>query len=472
MRSLRARLALLVGISTFVIVGLASILVVRQNWQRSDATLTDDVIALAEAEDRAITQLFDDGKTPALGAPAEGDFVASFDDVGDLVELRGEVGATDVQLLADELFVSDLTSFDLISDDAGLGDADWAVSATGCLEPQACASIVVGSPRSSLGTYVADRVAWILLLAFGSALVTSLAARWLVGRSLRPVDRMRRELDEITATDLDRRLPVPDSGDELEQLGESFNATIERLSNGVEAQRRFASDAAHELRSPLAGIRATLEVAQAHPERTADAIATSVDQVDRADRLLADLLLLARSDGALQPLIIRTTDLDDIVLAEVRQLATRHAALHFDRHDVRPVQAGIAPGHFVRIVRNLLDNAAAHSEALVKVSLGPDRPGGTAQPDEWFLIVEDDGPGVPESERERVFDRFTRLDESRSRDTGGSGLGLAIVRELVAAHGGSVTVSDSQLGGAAFVVRAPIRAVDGGAATPAPQPDR
>jgi signal transduction histidine kinase len=472
MRSLRARLALLVGIGTFVVVGLASMLVVRQNWQRADATLTDDVIAVAEAEDRAITQLFDNGDTPRLGAPAEGDFVVSFDDVGDLIELRGEADATEVQLLADELFVSDLTSFDLIGDDASLGDSDWAVAATGCLEPQACASIMAGRPRSTLGTYVADRVAWILLLTSMSVLATSLAARWLVGRSLRPVDRMRRELDEITTTDLDRRLPLPESGDELERLGESFNATIDRLANGVEAQRRFASDAAHELRSPLAGIRATLEVAQVHPERTADAIATSVDQVDRADRLLADLLLLARSDSAPQSLHIQVTDLDDVVLAEIRQLVARHAALQIDRHDVRPVQAPVAPGHFLRIVRNLLDNAAVHSEALVKVSLGLDRPGSAAESDDWFLIVEDDGPGVPESDRERVFDRFARLDESRSRDTGGTGLGLAIVRELVSAHGGSITVSDSELGGAAFVVRAPVRAAHHEAAGPMPAIDR
>ncbi len=264
--------------------------------------------------------------------------------------------------------------------------------------------------------------------------------------------------DEITTADLSRRVQVPASRDELQALAESMNETIERLERGVEAQRRFTSDAAHELRSPLAGMRAVLEVGQRQPERMASSVDSAIEQVDRAGRLVDDLLVLARHDAAATPRRRQLADVDDLVRAEVRAAADRFPDVRFDRVGITPVQSSVVATAIGRVVQNLVDNAASHARGVVRVRLGVvTAPDPTGRPVvHWELAVDDDGPGVPVADRVRVFERFARLDESRSRRGGGTGLGLAIVHDLVAEHGGSVAVDDSDLGGATFVVRVPV----------------
>jgi signal transduction histidine kinase len=268
------------------------------------------------------------------------------------------------------------------------------------------------------------------------ALVTWLVVR----RALRPVAAIQKKLMEITAGDLSRRVPVPASRDEIHGLARTTNLTLAALDSAVSQQRRFVADASHELRSPLAILRTQLEVAQQHPELL-DLEATLGDVI-RLQDLAADLLLLARLDAGEQPLHVEVpfTEL-------VREEVARRAA--GDRVPVRlEVEEDLSVwgvrGHLARAVGNLLANAQRHAETAVSVRL-------EVEDEQWLrLDVADDGNGVPKGQRRRIFDRFVRLDESRSRDEGGAGLGLAIVQDVALEHRGTVYVLDSPEGGALF----------------------
>lgn len=295
----------------------------------------------------------------------------------------------------------------------------------------------------------ATRVVRVVLFGAAPLLVGAFAvACWLlVGQALRPVGALRRGAEDITTTREHRRLPVPAAEDEIHRLAVTLNDMLDRLERSSARQRAFVSDAAHELRSPLASIRTQLEVARAHPEGV-DWDETSADtlaDVERLSRLVDDLLVLARADEAprrrFEPVNLAQVA-DDVVAryessdVTVRRVGSPSALLSGD------VDA------LGRIVSNLIDNAVRHavSGVTVEVAAGD----GLAE-----LVVADDGPGIPAADRELVFDRFTRLDEARSRDAGGTGLGLPIVRELVRMHGGTVRLEDNDPGLRA-VVRLPI----------------
>ena len=450
LRSLRSRIVAMAVVGTVLLAGVALVLLVHRDWRLADTVLLDRVLDETDRYDRATAQQFDEGRALEIEAPTAGDTVAIFDASGALSQSIGP--ADDIAAIADEFAIDELDELDLLADEVELDGDRWAVGVAGCIEPQACSGIIVARRYVSFSSYLVDRLAWIVALVALAAVMVALAARWVVGVSLRPVERMRQELAEITAADLARRVQVPASGDELEALAVSFNDTIDRLERGVVAQRNFTSDAAHELRSPLTGVRAVLEVGQLHPEQAAASVTTAIAQIDRAGRLVDDMLVLARRDGTRSPMARRATDLDDLASTALRDAAARYPAVTFDRRWVTPVQSVVASAHISRVLQNLLDNGATHARGTVRISL-------RAEPQDWVLSVDDDGPGVPQHERERIFERFARLDESRSRNTGGTGLGLAIVRELVAEHAGTVTVTDSDLGGASFVVRVPLSTV-------------
>jgi signal transduction histidine kinase len=288
----------------------------------------------------------------------------------------------------------------------------------------------------------------------GLTVLVGLLVWWLVGRALRPVESIRSQVAEITATALDRRVPEPPIKDEIGRLARTMNAMLDRLESSVERQRRFVSDASHELRSPLTASQAQLEVALAHPETNAwPQIAAGVlDENLRMTRLVNDLLVLARSDEGTFEVTPGGVDLDDIVFAEVDRLRDRGRV----DVDVSRVSGGRVQGHsehLQRVVRNLVENAERHTSSMVAVELGTVDGNGSGPRVE--LAVTDDGPGVAPEDRERVFHRFTRLDAGRSRDRGGSGLGLAIVKEIVMAHGGRIWVEEGPGGGARFVVELP-----------------
>ncbi len=247
---------------------------------------------------------------------------------------------------------------------------------------------------------------------------------------------MRNELATITETNASRRIEVPGTGDELAGLAISMNNAIERLDAAMAAQRRFVSDSAHELRSPLAGIRATLELADRDTARAPQAIRDSMAQVDRIGALIEDLLNLARRDAGIAP-PFQVSDIDDIVRSELRELSVRRPNLTVLRGHIDPVHSSVYRDGIARVVRNLLDNAASYCNSTLAISL-------TVDDGHWLLVVDDDGPGIRPEDREAVFQRFTRLDSSRSRDTGGSGLGLAIVAVTVAEHSGTITLGQAR----------------------------
>ena len=285
------------------------------------------------------------------------------------------------------------------------------------------------------------------VLVVGVPLLVGLVAGltwWLAGRALRPVEAIRAEAAAITASTIHRRVPEPDTDDEVGRLARTMNSMLDRLEEASLRQRRFVSDASHELRSPVASIRAQLEVALRRTDPDWPAVAATVlDEDRRLDEAVSELLELARAEegAAAEPTDI---DLDEVVLEETG----RTYRVPIDTHRVSAGRVRGSGAQLARAVRNLLDNAARHAHAHVDVSL-------EARDGEVVLTVDDDGPGVPVDERARVFDRFTRLDEGRARDAGGVGLGLPMVRAIVERHSGTVTVDDAPIGGARFVIRLP-----------------
>jgi signal transduction histidine kinase len=343
------------------------------------------------------------------------------------------------------------------------GTAEVEVPAGGPLEEEAEFLAVATAADTPLGprTVVVARTAETVreattavagLLAVGLPLLLAVVAgtTWVVvGRALAPVEAIRSEVDAISATALHRRVPDPPADDEIGRLARTMNRMLQRLERAQARQRRLVSDASHELRSPVAAIRQHAEVALAHPDRTSttELAATVLAEDLRLQRLAEDLLLLTRADEHTLALRRRPVDLDDLVFDEARRLRGVSGL----RVDTSSVSAGRVDGDATglrRVLRNLGDNAARHAGAQVAFSVSEDN--GVVR-----LLVDDDGPGIPEADRERVFERFVRLDDARARDDGGSGLGLAIVAELVAAHGGTVAITPSPAGGTRVEVTLP-----------------
>ena len=312
-----------------------------------------------------------------------------------------------------------------------------------------------GPVTIAVGTTLADmeqttRVATWTLAITGLALtmLAGAATSVVIRRALRPVDSMRAEVADITVSGLDRRVSQPTTDDEIRLLADTLNDMLVRLEAGTRAQRDFVSAASHELRTPIAVIRNVLEVAQSTNAPDWREIADSVLEEDvRMERLVDDLLLIARTDaGVSRSEHWTAVDLDDIVFEEARRVPSPIQI------DVSRVSAGQVNGdveQLRRVVRNLFDNALRHATQAIAVDLSS--VGGRVS-----VAVDDDGPGVAPADRTRIFERFVRLDESRTRSDGGTGLGLAIVTELVDSLGGDVHVESSErLGGARFVFTLP-----------------
>jgi signal transduction histidine kinase len=300
-------------------------------------------------------------------------------------------------------------------------------------------TVVAASPLAEVNRSLeAVRRSLYVALPFVIALVGGVA--WFVtGRALRPVEAMRAEVEAITHSTLHRRVPEPASADEVGRLARTMNDMLDRLESAVERQRRFVADASHELRSPVAALRTELEVALRSGDEAAlrAAVAGALAEEARLEDLLADLLVLASIDEGVAPAAAEV---------DLRAVAAEEAA----RARAVPVSttgAGVVRGsktQLRRVVANLVDNAARHARTSVSVAVEGGR-----------LVVDDDGPGIAPEDRERVFERFTRLDDARARDHGGAGLGLSLVRAVAAAHGGRAWAESSPAGGARLVVDLP-----------------
>jgi len=273
---------------------------------------------------------------------------------------------------------------------------------------------------------------------------------WLVGRTLQPVENMRLEVAEIGATDLGRRVPPPGTKDEIDRLAATMNEMLARLQTSIGRQQSFVADASHELRGPLTRIRAELEVDLAD---SADPVQRSIlggllEEVVGLQHMVEDLLFLARADAGAAPNAFRGLDLDDLVLKEARRIQS-HRRVEVDLSAVSGAHVLGDAGQLTRAIGNILDNAERHAKTRIDLKL--DESGDVA-----VLVIGDDGPGISDQDSERVFERFTRLDEARTAGIGGTGLGLAISREIIERHDGSVTLLPSDGQGARFEVRIPL----------------
>ncbi|MBS1836913.1 MAG: HAMP domain-containing histidine kinase [Actinobacteria bacterium] len=287
------------------------------------------------------------------------------------------------------------------------------------------------------------------LLVFAAGAMT-----WVItGQALAPVAAMTRRVRELSSTNLDARVPVPPTEDEVALLARTMNDMLDRLEKASVKQRQFVSDASHELRSPVASIRTQIETALRYPDDVDwPAIARTVlAEDDRLDHLVGNLLAMARlEEGRFGPR--SEVDLDDLVMGQRARMTGVHL-------DVSGVSAGRVWGNreeLTSVVRNLLDNGARHAASAVAVTVREQGP--------WVVLtVGDDGAGVPAEDRARIFERFARLQEGRARDEGGTGLGLALTRRIVEHHGGRIHVEESAMGGASFVVSLPSAGWTGGA---------
>jgi len=318
-------------------------------------------------------------------------------------------------------------------------------------DPDGVAVVNVAAPLDDIEESAALLGRSLAVAVPGVTLVLAALVWWLVGRTLRPVEGMRREAAVIGGADLGHRVPVPPGDDEVARLARTMNAMLDRIEAAVRRQQQFVADASHELRSPLARMRAELEVDLAHPTG-ADPAATHrsvLDETMRMQALVDDLLVLARRDaGVPPPGLVEVVDLDEVVADHVRRLRAE-ARLDVDATGVGAAQVVGDRGRLGRALGNVVDNAARHARSRVAVSLA-ERDG------DAVVTVTDDGPGIPAGRHDEVFERFTRVDGARSAQSGGTGLGLAIARDIVADHGGTIAFDPDHRPGARLEIRLPL----------------
>lgn len=283
---------------------------------------------------------------------------------------------------------------------------------------------------------------WLAIPA--ASVLTALMAGLATRRALRPVGAITDLAATIDSAGAGRRVPVPDTGDEIERLAVTVNAMLDRIEAARVAQRRFTSDAAHELRTPLMALQGELELVHTHHAPVDDALLARLGALTgRLGERIDDLVLLSTLDEA-RPLALGTADMRAIVEEEA-QAVVPPAAVEGPR-----VEAVIDAALVARAARNLLANARRHAtaEVIATIAVAGER---------VWLHIDDDGPGIDPADRVSMFDRFARLDEARTTDRGGAGLGLAIVASVAAAHGGGAEAGDSPLGGARLSLWLPLR---------------
>jgi signal transduction histidine kinase len=322
-------------------------------------------------------------------------------------------------------------------------DDDFLIVATGVSVGGRLYTVIVAA-TVQVQDQTVSTVAWFILGATPLLMAVVGVSVWmLVGRSLRQVERIRGQVAGISARRLDERVDVPPTSDEIQALAETMNLMLGRLQASDQEQRRFVSDASHELRSPLATLSAGVEIAAADPSGVTwqEMKGILAGETARMRYLVEDLLTLAKTnDGGLR---LETTDvdLDDVLNEEIRRL--RSTSTRRIEVSLEPARVAGDPRRLGQVVRNVLDNADRHAVSLISIRVQSTNDGA-------LITVDNDGPPVPGPDRERIFERFVRLDQSRSRESGGSGLGLAIAAEIMTAHRGWIRTGDAPDGGCRF----------------------
>lgn len=327
---------------------------------------------------------------------------------------------------------------------------DYLVAAAGVELSQGNVTVVVAVP-TSIQRDAISTVGWFLL--GGVPVLVALAGGmiWiLVGRSLRPVERIRATVASITRQNLNERVEVPATRDEIEHLAVTMNEMLGRLESADQAQRRFVTNASHELRSPLATLTTGLEIAAADPTGDTWRETTGIlqTQTRRMSYLVEDLLTLAKLDDAGLRFTMSDVDLDDVLNEEVTRL--RSISSHMINARLIPVRVTGDANRLAQVFRNVLNNADRHAGTRIDINLALDDNAAT-------ITIDNDGDTIAEDQREKVFDRFVRLDASRTRESGGSGLGLAISREILRAHGGTITAAQTPEGRTRFRITMPLQ---------------
>jgi signal transduction histidine kinase len=393
-----------------------------------------------------------------------GRYVAGTAHGGQIVQILNPAGAvvaasvpdaagqpfTSLRPAPDQVLTEDVSGLQHI-DDAG----DFLIVASGVRMGDGLYTVITGAPVQVLADTVAT-VSWYLLGATPLLLLVVGVSVWLL-----VVETIRHQVSRIDGARLDERVNVPRTNDEIQSLALTMNKMLERLESSDREQRRFISDASHELRSPLATLRAGVEVAAADPSGETWHELTDIlsEETSRMHYLVEDLLTLAKAhDGGLR-LDEEDVDLDDVVDREVRRL--RSTSTHLITAELTPARIRGDARRVGQVLRNVLDNADRHAFTCIGINLTSGDGGAGA-----VITVDNDGDPVPEADRLRVFERFVRLDESRSREGGGSGLGLAIAAGIMAAHHGSIRATESPLGLCRFELVFPAPAGEAGDATP------
>ncbi len=445
--SLRFRLTAVAAVVVATVLGLTALALVEIQRRQ----LLDNLDASLEQRSETLSGLIADD-------PAGRPLVTDDDDRAvQLVDGFGRVVVASANLrgappLPDPLSGTDRREHLATRGDLPLDDSAYRVLTTAIATADGPALLHVAESAEDMNDAV--RLLTTALIVGVPTIVVLLAGLmwWLTGRTLRPVEQIRLAVDAINDADSTRRLRAPHRDDEIGRLVDTMNRMLDRLHDAGERQRRLVADAAHELRTPLTRIRTNLDVDLARPD-DADLAATA-HEVRREtlglQRLIDDLLHLARSDAG-QSSGRRPIDLDDIVMAEIREQRGATPATVIDAKGVSAAGVVANPDHLARAVRNLLTNAARHADSTVTVELGE-----TGR--RVLLAVADDGPGVPADHRDRIFERFARVDDARTRSSGGAGLGLAITQDIVGAHGGTISYDAGYSGGARFVVELPATA--------------
>ncbi len=449
----RARASLVAAVVvTAALVGSAFVMVAltRSNLTKSLETVlasrVQDLASLAEAGGTLPTLPFVRG-TSAQILDGEGSVIASTPDI------EGQVALVNVTVPSGEVRLLRLP---------GLGGGDQQEQGEHADEEGPFLVAVGGVERGDelLQVVVAGSLAPVEgvvtalepVLAVGIPLLVLVVAgmTWmLVGFSLRPVEEMITEAEGISLSKLNRRIPVPRSRDEIRHLADTLNNMLDRLEVSVNRQRRFISDASHELKSPVASILTMAEVAGSVPEDfdVGELAGDVAGEARRLALLVDDLLTLARFDE--RGLELKTARLDLVEVVSEAVDGTPSGAIQIDTTGLTEAFASVDRRRLTQVARNLLDNAVRHAESSVWVASG------TSESSAWFVVA-DDGPGIPGAFRTEVFNRFVRLDDARARSEGGTGLGLAVVKAIVEAHGGTVRiVDDSRYSGAVFRVEIP-----------------
>jgi signal transduction histidine kinase len=431
--SLRVRLSVLVALVSFAVLAVVGVALVRIVDQRMHDTVKGEAIRALEQAKLSVAA----GVSPnAISAPQPGEPTIRVSDAP-----ASGIGAS---LLDEDLLPAEQGEIAVVR--SQIDETPTYIALTSVTDPDGRPyTLAAAAPLTETErTLSALRTSTMFVVPTLAVVLGALAAL-IAGRALRPVTIMRAEADAISHGTLHHRLTPTAPSSELAELAETMNDMLDRLEGAATSQRQFLSDVSHEFRSPLATIRGTVELALTDRVSLREGGPIALGEIDRLDTLVSDLRTLSRLDETGHSKA-EDLDLDDLIAASVA--AIHRPTLRVDAFRVGHARINADRRAMVGLIRNLLDNAARHATSTVTVTLTPKHR-------HVELIVDDDGPGIPADQRQRVFDRFARLDDGRSRDAGGTGLGLAVAAAAAQTQGGTITIHDAPAGGARFHVTLP-----------------